>query len=112
MKVLFLPTMFWFGCWIAVVATVAAASSSSSSSSVDKEGVGADRLVVKDLFHSWMQDFGIQYTNAIELAKRMQIWTENHGTYGYGGGGGGVGVCAPLPHLSTLFLVFTHTSVL
>jgi hypothetical protein len=41
---------------------------------------GMDRHGVKDLFHRWMQDFGVEYKNAMELARRMEIWTENHCT--------------------------------
>lgn len=34
---------------------------------------------MKELFHSWRQEFAIEYKTAKELEERMQVWLQNHG---------------------------------
>ena len=76
--------MNMFRWWISVAAAAAAVRGGAATASVH-EGVSTTmddgRVVVKDLFHRWMQEFGVQYTNAIEWTQRLEIWTENHCTY-------------------------------
>ncbi|KAI2492552.1 C1 peptidase-like protein [Fragilaria crotonensis] len=33
---------------------------------------------MKELFHSWRQEFAIEYKTAKELEERMQVWLQNH----------------------------------
>lgn len=34
---------------------------------------------MKELFHSWRQEFAIEYKTAKELEERMEVWLQNHG---------------------------------
>lgn len=36
---------------------------------------------MKELFHSWRQEFAIEYKTAKELEERMEVWLQNHGMF-------------------------------
>lgn len=34
---------------------------------------------MKELFHTWRQEFAVEYKTAKELEERMEVWLQNHG---------------------------------